>query len=399
MIGALTLLRSSRRFRAAALVLLCIGALAASLAPYQGLIAVRHFGFSDAGFAWISMTGAAASVAVALYVGILSDQWGARRAIAITTAAIGTAGLAAVWITGHPWAYLVSALITNPIGFSLMGQMYAVARLSCADHPQETREGAMAAIRAGFALPFIVILPLWSLAFERDVSLIHIYAATALAGLGCLLSVLFILPRDGAEGAAEARSGLSLRAALAELTHWRVSSRLFLVATVISANTIYMYTMGLLFENVHPEGTARTARFAALVAGLEIPFMMLIPMLTRRAGKSGALLVAAVVYAGFLLAFPALAATGAVWPLAIVAAAGAGVLLTVPIAYFQDLLPGRPGASSSLQSVNQVSAQIIAGSVFWIGTSLGGYATVMYIAAGLAVLAGLLLVRADRAAP
>ncbi|WP_417259672.1 MFS transporter [Celeribacter sp.] len=395
MISAFAIIAGSRRLRASAFAMFFIGALAAALAPYQGLIAIKLFGFSDAQFAAIMVVGAAASVASSLYTGIITDQWASRRTTALICAAITVVGVGGVYVTRSPIAYLLAATVLIPIGFALMGQLFAIARLAVSERAPAERDGVMSLIRAGFALPFIVVLPLLSIAIGRGMGLIHLYGIVTLAATCCFIALYTLLPKDGLEGGAETKSGLSFGQSISELAHPRVVSRLLLIATLVAANTIYMQTMGLIFEAAHPEGTARTARLAALIAGLEIPFMMLIPWVSARMSKSTILLGAALIYAVFMLLFPRMAGGDAVWLLALPAAMGAAALLTLPIAYFQDLLWNRPGASSSLQSVNQVTSQLIAGGIFWIGTSLASYGLVMTIGAATAIGAGVALRVAD----
>ncbi|GAA3862323.1 MFS transporter [Celeribacter arenosi] len=395
MISALKVIYASRRLRACAITMFFIGAIAASIAPYQGLIAIKYFGFSDAQFAAIMIAGAAMSVAASLYVGIITDQWASRYNTALVCALIVSGAFALVYVTRAPWAYLLAACLLIPIGFSLMGQVFAIARVAVNERAPFERDAVMAVIRAGFAVPFIVILPLWSLFITEDADLITLYLAMAVAAAGALLTLIFVLPKDGTEGGVETKSGLTFRQSMAELLHPRVTLRLLLIATLVAANTAYMQTMGLIFDLAHPNGTARTAQLAALIAGLEIPFMALIPLATARASKSTVLLAAALIYSIFLFGFPLLAGTDFVWLLALPAAMGAAALLTLPIAYFQDLLAHRPGASSSLQTVNQVTSQLIAGSVFWVGTALAGYSLVMILAAALAIGAGVILRAAD----
>lgn len=397
MISIFRTIYQSRRLRAATLAMFFIGSLAASIAPYQGLIAIKYFGLSDAQFALIMVIGAAVSVAVAIYIGIITDQWAPRRETALLSSAVAVFGLGLVYVTGSVWAYIVSATMLIPVGFSLIGQLFAIARVAVTERAPADRDAVMSYIRAAFALPFIVILPLWSIAFTRDVSLIHIYGATTLASLFTTISLWLLLPRDGTEGGTEQKSGLTFWQSMSELAQSHVLVRLVLISALVAANTSYMQTFGLIFDQAHPEGTARTARFAALVAGLEIPFMLMLPILTRRISKSAIFVLAATVYSIFLFGFPKLASGDSVWLLALPAAMGAAVFLSIPIAYFQDLLSDRPGASSSLQSVNQVASQIIAGSVFWVGTSIASYGLVMTIAAVLALLAGLLLLFSDQA--
>ncbi|WP_417249670.1 MFS transporter [Celeribacter sp.] len=395
MISTLRVVWGSRRLRAAALSMMCIGAIAASIAPYQGLIAIKLFGFSDPQFAAIMIVGAAMSVAASIYVGIITDQWASRYTTALVSGAISSSAFVLVYLTRSPAMYVIAACLLIPVGFSLMGQIFAIARVAVNERAPHERDAVMSIIRAGFALPFIVVLPLWSLVIVEDADLIQLYLGMSAASVLSLLVLLSLMPKDGTEGGIEEKSGLSFRASMSELFHPRVTVRLFLIAALVAANTTYMQTMGLIFDGAHPNGTARTGRLAALIAGLEIPFMMLLPLVTQRVSKSTALLGAAVIYAVFLLTFPMLAGTDYVWLLAVPAAMGAAALLTLPIAYFQDLLAHRPGASSSLQSVNQVTSQLIAGATFWVGTAIASYGVVMMMAAGLALLAGVVLRLAD----
>ena len=107
---------------------------------------------------------------------------------------------------------------------------------------------------------------------------------------------------------------------------------------------------------------------------------------------------AAVLHASFLAVFPLLGATPAVWALPLVAAAGAAVILTVPMQYLQDLLGSRPGAGGSLIALCNLGAQIIGAALFAFGTWVGDYSTVAWIGAPIVAMAGLSLLWLDRPA-
>ena len=66
---------------------------------------------------------------------------------------------------------------------------------------------------------------------------------------------------------------------------------------------------------------------------------------------------------------------------------GGGLLLSLPIAYMQDLLAARPGAGGSLMAVQRVISQGIAAMVFALGTTLGGYGFVAVLSGSGIILA------------
>ena len=78
------------------------------------------------------------------------------------------------------------------------------------------------------------------------------------------------------------------------------------------------------------------------------------------------------------------------------AAMGAAVMLSVPIAYLQDLMADRPGAGGALIAVLHVTAQIVAAGVFAIGTAIAGYAAAAALGAVLCATGGIALVALDR---
>jgi MFS transporter, SET family, sugar efflux transporter len=210
--------------RAIAALMVIWGAVICSFGPYVSVLAVKTFGLGDRGYALLLVASSLVSVSAALWAGIRADQTASRRAMALRTLGILLAGLAlmAFW-PGTTSFVLVHALMI-PLASTLWGQLFAVARLAASVQPPETRDGIMATIRALFALPFIVVLPVWSLAYSHGISLLTIYPVCL--GLAAVMTVLTLLfwPRDGRTAWVDVPSGLSFRAALAELAHPAVAA-------------------------------------------------------------------------------------------------------------------------------------------------------------------------------
>ena len=226
--------------------------------------------------------------------------------------------------------------------------------------------------------------------------MIHIYAICGVSAGITLAIFAFAWPADGATRWQDAGSGLSLRAALQELTAPSVLIRTFALAVVLAGIQLYMVLTGLILTGTEGRDTGDVALFFGIVAGLEIPFMLMLGGPLARFGPARMIPGAAVLHAVFIAVFPLLGGTAGVWALPLVAAAGAAVILTVPMQYLQDLLGSRPGAGGSLIALCNLGAQIIGAALFALGTWVGDYSTVAWIGAPLVALAGLSLLWLDR---
>ena len=123
--------------------------------------------------------------------------------------------------------------------------------------------------------------------------------------------------------------------------------------------------------------------------------MLIAPRLLPRLGITRLICAATLLYALFLCAFPLLAGSAMVWALTVPAAMGAGVMLSMPILYIQDMMADRPGAGGSLVSLVGLSGQVISAGAFAVGTAFGGYGVAAVIGAGLVATAGITLLVID----
>ncbi len=393
---AITAILRDRALSLIALAFLTHGAFAASLVPYRSLLGVEWFGFSDGAFALIYATGAALSLVCALGVGVLTDRTGRRRNAARLAALAGASGTALVFVIDAPWAFVVTYVLFLPVSMTLFSQLFTLARLAASTYAEADRAAIQSAIRAVFALPFLVILPIWSVILSAGAPLLWIYGACALAECLTLMVFVFAWPRDGQTRWADPGSGLKLGAALRELAAPRVMVRTGLLAGVLSGIQMYLILLGLIMTGIEGRDAGDVAIFAGAVAGLEIPFMLAMGWPLRRLGPVRLIAGAAVLYAGFLAVFPALGPFPVVWILPIVAAMGAAVILTVPLHYLQDLMGHRPGAGGSLIALCNLVAQLLGAVIFAAGTAFGGYGTAAWIGAATVAAGGVGIAALDR---
>lgn len=379
-----------------AVAILAFGSFAASIAPYQSLMAVTWFGLPDAAFSAIYAAGSALSLLCAIGVGVLTDRTGRRRNAARLAALAGIVGPLLVWTTGATWAYVLAHTLIFPVSATLFAQLFTLARLAASTQPEEDRAAILVTIRALFAVPWVTVLPLWSWGFGQGLPLISVYLACA--GASALTFTVFVAfwPQDGRTRWSDAASGLSVGAALSELAAGAVLVRTALLGATLSGIQLYLILTGLVLTSIPGRDTGDVALFAGAVAGLEIPFMLALAAPLRRFGKVRIIAAGALIHAVFLAVFPVLGATPAVWALPLVAAMGASAILTVPLQYLQDLLDARPGAGGSLIALCTLSAQMLSAAVFALGTALGGYAAVSWMGAAMVASGGLGLLWVDR---
>jgi MFS transporter, SET family, sugar efflux transporter len=394
--SAITLCLRDPALRAAGLVMALQGAIVCSFNPYYSTLAVNTYGFGDHGYAVLLALTSIVSVSASVIGGIRADQTANRRKVTLVAVMTLMLGAFLMSVTPGPAVFALTAGLLIPISSITFGQIFALARLAATRYPPDQRDGIMAVIRALFALSFIIVLPLWSVAFAAGAPITLIFPVGLVMSSGMLLAILRLWPSDNAVTWDDRPSGLSFRAALAEMGHPRIAARVFALGAVTGASTLYMAIISLVMVAEVARGTKDVALYVGLVAGLEVPFMLLLPNLTRGISRTRLIFVGAALYGIHVALLPVLAGSPFVWLLVIPAAIGGAITLTIPIAYLQDLLAGRPGAGASLMAVQRLAGDIFAASCFAIGTTISGYGTVALLGVGASLIGAAALWAADR---
>jgi MFS transporter, SET family, sugar efflux transporter len=381
--------------RLVVLIFVLVGALLSSLAPYLSLIAITRLGFSEQAYSVILIVASVLSLASSIGIGILTDQRPLRRQMALLSAFLITLGTALMWLIPSKITFALSHAILMPCGFTIMILVFALSSLGTQAYPA-TRDTLRSAIRASFALPFVVVLPLWSVALKSGADVMAIYPFATVVGVATFAVIWVSWPKDGAASWTDAKSGLSFFQSLKEMAEFPVLFRVLLLGAVSSAGTLYIVLVGLVFTQASGRDASDAALYVGLVAGAEVPFMLMAPHILRNFSKVALIVAGTALYCVHLVLMPIIAATGFVWLLILPAAVGGAIILTLPIAYLQDLLAARPGAGSSLISVQRVVGDTFAASAFAVGTYASGYGTAALIGAAAALSGAIGLLLADR---
>ena len=378
---------------------LLFGAFASSVGIYQSLIAVTVFGLSDTAYAVVLMLALLVSVGASVGVGIVTDQRPSRKLMVRSATLTVVSGAGLVWLAPFPWVFVLAHVLLLPVSGTLFGQIFAVARLVTAPLPRPERDSLLAILRAIFAVPFVVVLPVWGWAFEQGLPLTAVYPAVLVLSLTLLWLVARAWPEDAAAPWTEQKSGLNFRASLAEMLVPAVLVRVMLIGALHSGSALAGVIVALIFDEASGRGPADVGLFFAIFVAIEIVVTLNIGAFVRRLRRLYVIALGVFVYATFLALLPVLAARPSVWLLVVPAGVGGALLYALAIGYLQDLLGKRAGAGSSLIALQRISSDGLSALVFAVGSWLGGYGLAAGIGAGVMSAAMLWILWLDRNRP
>jgi MFS family permease len=375
--------------------ILLFGTYASSAGVHQSLVAVEVFGIHDSAYAVLLLLAMTVSVTSSIAMGIATDRGPRRRHMALLAATLTLAGTALLALAPSAPTFVLVHILLLPAGGTMFGQLFAAARLASQGYPRATQGGIIAVLRALFAVPFMLGLPLWGIAFSHGLSLLALYPVVAAVAAAHLLLVWRAWPRDAHAPWQDAKSGLGFRASLQEMAAGPILLRVALIGAIHAGSAVMGVILGLLFAEVG-RGAGDVGVFFGLFVAWEVLGTLAAGALVRTVPRLRLIAVGVALYALFLALLPFLAATPWLWLLILPAGIGGGLLYTLAIGYLQDLLAQRPGAGGSLIAVQRVAAEGLSTTIFGFGAWVQGYATVSVLAAGAILLAMGAILRLDR---
>ena len=342
---------------------------------------------------WVGLfytVNAIVGIAVSFLLAKRSDTRGDRRKL-ILLCCLMAVGNCLLFAFNRDYLTLITAgVLLSAIANTAMPQIFALAR-EYAD--SSAREVVMfsSVMRAQLSLAWVIGPPLsFTLALNYGFTWMFMIAAATFAI--CALLVWFTLPSVPRAALVEPANVLAVTssAPIAPVSVWRNRDvrRLFIASMLMwTCNTLYIIDMPLYItaDLGLPEDLAGLLMGTA--AGLEIPAMLLAGYYVKRFGKRNMMLFAVAAgilfYAGlvvfkFKLALMVLQLFNAIF---------IGIIAGIGMLYFQDLMPGRPGAATTLFT-NSISTGVILAGVLQgaLVENLGHYA-VYWLATLLAVAA------------
>ncbi|MEY0988616.1 sugar efflux transporter SetA [Escherichia coli] len=382
MIWIMTMARSMNGVYAAfMLVAFMMGVAGALQAPTLSLFLSREVGAQPFWIGLFYTVNAIAGIGVSLWLAKRSDSQGDRRKLIIFCClmAIGNALLFA--FNRHYLTLITCGVLLASLANTAMPQLFALAR-EYADN--SAREVVMfsSVMRAQLSLAWVIGPPLaFMLALNYGFTVMFSIAA----GIFTLSLVLiaFMLP-------SVARVELPSENALSMQGGWQDSNvrMLFVASTLMwTCNTMYIIDMPLWISSELGLPDKLAGFLMGTAAGLEIPAMILAGYYVKRYGKRRMMVIAVATgvlfYTGLILFHSRLA----LMTLQLFNAVFIGIVAGIGMLWFQDLMPGRAGAATTLFTNSISTGVILAGVIQGAIAQSWGHFAVYWVIAVISVIA------------
>lgn len=390
-----SLLTRSRHFNPVYLAFMAIsfmiGIAGALQAPVLSLFLTREV---QARPFWVGLfftINAIAGIAVSLLVAKRSDNRGDRRKLILFCCGIALLNALLFAFNRHYLTLITLGVLLSALASVSIPQVFALAR-EYAD--RSAREVVMfsSVMRAQLSLAWVIGPPL-SFALALNYGFVTLFLVAALLFLVCILLIWLTLP-------SVPRIVHSPEVLLTQISAWKDHNvRLLFIASVSmwTCNTMYIIDMPLYISSTLglPEKLAGLLMGAA--AGLEIPIMLLAGYYTKRLGKRKLMLLAVAAGVLFYLGLVLFQSRTALMLLQLFNAIFIGIIAGIGMLWFQDLMPGRPGAATTLFTNSISTGMILAGVIQGALSEHVGHTAVYWLALGLALLAFTLAARVKEA--
>jgi predicted MFS family arabinose efflux permease len=370
-----------------------------STLPYLSITAIRGLGMSDQAYSVLVFVTSVSAVTISVSLGILSDMIGDRRRIMIAMALMGVAGYGAIFLFPSVPVFIAATAFVIPFFQSVSSLIFVGVRTETAGLPRRDAAAINATVRAFMSASWVVMPAATGFAFAGSASMMGAWGVAGLCALSIFLCSTFLLAKP-ADDAAPAKSPAGFFSALGELAAPVMLARMFsmaaLTGTIRLASTLWPL---ILIVNLGGK-TADVGIIAGIIALLEIPFMLIWANLLKRLTILTILIVAGLIYAGFMVALAFATTPWQIYTLTIPAAAGAAALLSMPLTYFQDLFPGRPGLGTSFNPINSFVGNGLTALTFAVGAHYLGYSGTAWLGVAMALFGifGLVLLERRRLA-
>ncbi|HGX9455789.1 TPA: sugar efflux transporter SetA [Escherichia coli] len=357
------------------LVAFMMGVAGALQAPTLSLFLSREVGAQPFWIGLFYTVNAIAGIGVSLWLAKRSDSQGDRRKLIIFCClmAIGNALLFA--FNRHYLTLITCGVLLASLANTAMPQLFALAR-EYADN--SAREVVMfsSVMRAQLSLAWVIGPPLaFMLALNYGFTVMFSIAA----GIFTLSLVLiaFMLP-------SVARVELPSENALSMQGGWQDSNvrMLFVASTLMwTCNTMYIIDMPLWISSELGLPDKLAGFLMGTAAGLEIPAMILAGYYVKRYGKRRMMVIAVAAGVLFYTGLIFFHSRMALMTLQLFNAVFIGIVAGIGMLWFQDLMPGRAGAATTLFT-NSISTGVILACVIQgaIAQSWGHFAVYWVIA-------------------
>ena len=301
-----------------------------------------------------------------------SDRHDDRRKIMIYCCLIAVAGCLLFAYNRNYYVLILLGTTLLGLGSASNPQSFALAREYAESNGKEAVMFTTI-MRTQISLAWIVGPPL-SFFIALNWGFDYMYLVAGSAFLLCA-GVSRLLPKISPQHTAQKSQVLANTAPRQSVIYLFIANLL-----LWTCNSMYLINMPLFVINELHLDKELAGTLMGTAAGLEIPVMIIAGYLTQYFGKKSLMLLA--MFAGFIFYIGMLFATQT-WQLLILQGFNAvliGIVATIGMLYFQDLMPNQMGSATTLFSNAAKASWIIGGPIAGAIAEIWHYHSVFYLA-------------------
>lgn len=362
--------------------------------PYLGVTAIGALGMSDQAYSALTVVASIMTVTISVSLGILSDGMADRRRMIALLAVAGTIGYGAIFLFPSIPVFVLATVLVIPFAQAVHSLLFASARIETAALSPRDAAAVNTVVRSFMSASWVVMPAILGLVLARSANMIGAWGAAAICTLLIAVASPVLLSPPTEPTKATGTNGIAFQEALRELVRADMLIRMIAMAAVTGTTRLATMIWPLILT-LELGGSTRDVGFiAALIALIEIPFMLIAASLLKRVSLLALIIVSALLYGLHMVGFAFATAPWHFYALAVPGAATAAALLSLPITYFQDLFPTRPGLGTAFMPINSFLGNAVSAGTFALGAHVFGYSGTAWLGLVLAVfgVAGLLSV-------
>lgn len=362
------------------MVAFMMGIAGALQAPTLSLYLSREVGVQPFWVGLFYTVNAVAGIVVSLALAKRSDSRGDRRKLIMFCCLIAVGNALLFAFNRHYLTLITCGVLLASIANAAMPQLFALAR-EYAD--SSAREVVMfsSVMRAQLSLAWVIGPPLaFMLALNYGFTAMFSIAA-AIFAISLALIALTLPSVARVEQPSEAEQN--------QLSGWKDSNvrMLFIASTLMwTCNTMYIIDMPLWISSDLGLPDSLAGILMGTAAGLEIPAMILAGYYVKRFGKRRMMVTAVAAGVLFYVGLIFFHSHTSLLILQLFNAVFIGIVAGIGMLWFQDLMPGRAGAATTLFTNSISTGVILAGIVQGALAQSFGHFSVYWVIAGISVV-------------
>ncbi len=376
--SATSLILKTPQLRVTVLTLMCYAATMASTMPFQSVIGIKELGLTDTAFSLFMFAAAVMNVVASVWLGAMSDAISNRKMLILGLSLCGVLGYGLIYSLPSKYTFIICMITFVPVARVAYTILFGSLRRELLDADPATIGSVNSTTRAAFTLAWIIAPGVIGWWLKDSATLLPAFLIACIASV----AILVIYGSFGHPAQSMKQDKTSFLTSLKLIATPAIMLRVFVIALGSGAHSLHSILHPLIMTGPAHGTTADVGIYAGLLAGLEIPFMLLWARVASQKSINFALMLALLVYAIYAVLMSFASQPWHLYAIAILNSCGAAAVLSLPVTAFQDMLKDRPGLATSLVPVMSFTGSLMSSAGFALGTGITDYAgTALVIAA------------------